>query len=269
MLIALKLLGWGLAAYLAVMAALYFGQARLIYHPDATQVSPGTLGLSRFEEVPVPTEDGQATLVTWRAAPREKRPTLLYFHGNGGTLAARGGRLQALNDAGFGVWIMAYRGYSGSTGRPSATANTTDARTLYNRLISDGVSPHSVFVYGESIGTGVATDLASKVAIGGLILDATFTSLADRAAQLYPWAPVRPFLRENYPVEALIADIDAPLLVMHGARDAVIPSTMGEAVFAAAREPKTLRIFPTGGHSDLFNKGALAEIIAFAAPQTP
>ncbi|MEL7544406.1 MAG: alpha/beta hydrolase [Pseudomonadota bacterium] len=242
MAIVLKILAWGVVAYLGVMAALYFGQGRLIYHPDPTQISPTQLGLNAVEVVRVPTSDGRAELVTWRAAPRDGYPTLLYFHGNGGTLAARGGRVQALQEAGFGVWIMAYRGYSGSTGRPSATANTADARTLYDRVMAEGVPPSNVFVYGESIGTGVATDLASKVAIGGLILDSPFTSLADRAAQLYPWAPVRPFLRENYPVEALIGDINAPLLVMHGARDAVIPSAMGEAVFAAAREPKTLRM---------------------------
>lgn len=258
----LKALLFIAAMYAAAMLALYFGQRKLMYHPDPTHVQPHTLGLDGFAEKVLTTPDKE-TVITWRAAARSGFPTLLYFHGNGGSLAGRGGRLQALQQAGFGIAIMSYRGYSGSTGSPSETANNTDARQLYDELRDQGISANDVIVYGESLGTGVATRLARDVDVAGLILDSPFTSIADRAAELYPWFPVRPFITDKYPVSNLISKINAPLLILHGEQDQVVPSYMGEAVFSAAVEPKTLKLFPNGNHVDLFNHGALAAIIEF------
>ena len=260
--VAIKFVLFISAVYLVAVTALYFGQRKLIYHPDPTRIQPEAIGLSAFSEEILATADGER-IVTWHAPPQPGQPTLLYFHGNAGTLSARGGRLQALNEAGLGIAIMSYRGYSGSTGSPGSNANARDARQLYDLLLSRGVLPKDIIIYGESIGTGVATELARSVKIGGLILDSPFTSLVDRAAELYPFVPVRPFITDRYPVFEQIAQVNAPLLIMHGALDEVIPARMGEAVFAAAREPKTLRIFPEGGHSDLYNHGALDAVLTF------
>lgn len=259
----LKILLFIAAIYVFAMLALYFGQRKLMYHPDPSHIQPQALGLTAFSEVRMGTPDGE-TIVTWRASAQPGFPTLLYFHGNGGSLSGRGGRLQALQQVGFGITIMSYRGYSGSTGSPSEIANNQDARQLYDELRAAGLSSKNIVVYGESLGTGVATRLASSVDVAGLILDSPFTAIVDRAAELYPWFPVRPFITDRYPVADLITEIDAPLLVLHGARDNVVPSYMGEAVFAAALEPKTLKIFPNGNHVDLFNHGALDAILAFA-----
>jgi len=259
----LKFLAFIAVVYVCAMLALYFGQRKLMYHPDPSHVLPESLGLTEFREVPFETTDGNR-IVTWQVDPAPGQPTLLYFHGNGGTLASRGGRLQALAENGLGIVIMSYRGSSGSTGAPSEAANTSDARALYDQLIARGVPASDIIVYGESIGTGVATRLASSVDIGGLVLDSPFTSLVDRAAELYPYFWVRPFITDRYPVRDLIADIDAPLLIVHGALDQVIPVHMAKSVFAAAEEPKTLKVFPQGNHVDLYNHGALATVLEFA-----
>lgn len=260
----LKIATIAVVGYLVAVTALYVGQRRLIYHPTGTATDPATLGLDGFARVALTSLDG-TTLETWRRDPQPGLQTILYFHGNGGTLADRAGRLAALGEVGYGVWIMAYRGYSGSDGRPSEARNTADARAFYDAAREQGISATDIVLYGESIGTGIATRLAADVEVGGLILDSPFTSLVDLAAELYPAVPVRPFIAESYPVASIIGEINAPLLVMHGKRDGVIPYRMGEAVHAAASAPKTLKIFPNGGHSDLFNHGALSEIRAFTA----
>ena len=249
-------------AYAVAMLALYFGQRKLMYHPDPTRTLPEALGLERVSERTMTTPDGQK-IVTWRGDAQPGQPTLLYFHGNGAALSARAGRVQALQEAGLGIALMSYRGYSGSTGHPSEEANTRDARQLYDEVRAQGVSASDIIIYGESLGTGVTTRLAATVDVGGVILDSPFTSVVDRAAELYPFFPVRPFITDRYPVIDLIDEIDAPLLILHGARDSIIPVRMGKAVFAAAREPKTLQVFPQGGHSDLFNHGALDHILSF------
>lgn len=254
--------------YGVVVLALYLGQRKLIYHPDPTHTLPATLGLTTFREERLETPDGEK-IVTWHAEPQSGQPTILYFHGNGGTLAGRAGRLQALHELGFGIAIMSYRGYSGSTGRPTLATNMRDARQLYDLLRSRGTKPDEIFLHGESLGTGVATRLARDVEIAGLILGSPFTSLLDRAAELYPYVPVRPFITDNYPVVDLITQINAPLLVLHGERDQVIPSRMGQAVFDAALEPKTLKLFPQGNHSDLYNHGALDAVRTFVRQHSP
>ena len=258
----LKILATVAILYVIATLALYFGQRRLMYVPDRTRVLPSTVGLTSVEEHIVTAPDG-AKIVTWRTPLQPGQKTILYFHGNGGMLANRAGRINALQQSGLGVVMMSYRGYSGSTGAPTEASNTADARLIYDLLLKDGLTPNDIVVYGESLGTGVTTRLTSEVEVAGVILDSPFTSVVDRAAELYPYFWVRPFIADEYPVATLIDRINAPLLVLHGANDQVIPVRMGEAVFAAAREPKTLKIFPEGNHSDLFDHGALKDILTF------
>ena len=127
---------------------------------------------------------------TATAAPGQ--PTLLYFHGNGGALEVRAERIAKYLDRGRGLFMMSYRGYSGSTGSPSEAANVADAKLAYEALIEDGVSPDDIILYGELLGTGVAIEVAAEKKVAGVILDSPFTSIVERAAQLYPWLPVRP-----------------------------------------------------------------------------
>ena len=248
--------------YVLLVAALYFAQHRILYVPDRTRVDPDALGLEGVAERLLETPDGE-TLVTWRLAPRPGRPTILYFPGNAGNLAARAERVRAFAGKGFGLLMLAYRGYAGSTGRPSEERLYADALLAYETLRKEGTAPSDIVVYGESLGTGVAVELATRRKVAALILDAPFTSIVDVAQRSYPFVWVRPFVTERYNSLEKIARVGAPLLILHGARDPLIPPAMPEALLARAREPKRLVSFSEGHHSDLFEHGAIEAIAAF------
>ena len=158
-------------------------------------------------------------------------------------------------DEGWGVYMMAYRGYGGGTGSPSETANVADARLAYDALVREGVDPASIILYGELLGTGVAARVAAERPAAGLILDAPYTSIVEIAAKAYPYLPVRYVLKDRYETKTYIAQVRMPLLILHGERDPVIPVAMGRELLALANEPKRLATFPNAGHSDIYIDG--------------
>jgi uncharacterized protein len=247
------------AIWFLVVLAAFLGQRRLMYFPDTRHFAPDAVGLQDVTEEILDTPDG-ARLIVWRAAPQASRPTLLYFHGNAGGLAARANRLARYQALGIGVTMMSYRGYSGSTGKPSEAANVADARLLYDRLRAEGIATADIVLYGESLGSGVAVQLATTVPVGAVVLDAPYTSTVDVAQRAYPFLPVRQLLLDRYESVRRIDAINAALLVLHGERDTVIPVTMGRALHAAAREPKRLLLFPSAGHSDMDDHGAVQAV---------
>lgn len=248
----------GLAvAYVLVGVAGYFGQRKLMYFPDRARVQPAEVGLADVAERVLKTPDG-ARVVAWYGKARPGQPTLLYFHGNGGSLAIRAERIRRFMAEGWGVYMMTYRGYGGGTGNPTEVNNVADARLAYGALVLEGVSPSSIILYGESLGTGIATRIAVERSVAGLILDAPYTSIVDVAAQAYPFLPVRMFLTDRYETSKYIANVKVPLLILHGERDGVVPVAMGRELALLANEPKRLVVFPEGGHSNLYIDGNTA-----------
>jgi len=244
------------AVYGLIAIAAFVAQRKLMYFPDSTRVAPSNFALTGVEERVLAAPDG-TRLIAWYARARPGRPTLLYFHGNAGNLANRSERVRKYTVRGIGVFMLSYRGYSGSTGRPSERANVADAKLAYEALRKEGVAPEDIILYGESLGSGVAVQLAAEKPVGGLILDAPYTSIVDVAAGAYPFLPVRGFMFDRYETMRYLADVHAPLLVIHGEDDEIIPVAMGRAVYAAANGPKELVTFPGAGHSDhhLFGSG--------------
>jgi fermentation-respiration switch protein FrsA (DUF1100 family) len=242
------------AVYCAIGLVAYLGQRKLMYFPDRERTLPADVDLSGVAERVIDTPD-RARVIAWYGKARPGQPTLLYFHGNGGSLAIRASRIARFMNEGWGVYIMTYRGYGGSTGSPSEAANVADARLAYAALVKEGVPPRSVVVYGESLGSGIAVRIAAEHPVLGLILDAPYTSIVDVAAQAYPFLPVRLFLIDRYETTRYIAGIKAPLLILHGERDGVVPVTMGRELARLAPEPKRLVVFPNGHHSDLYIDG--------------
>lgn len=253
-----------LAAYAFIVLAAWLGQRRLMYLPSGPRVAPAAAGLPDVKEIEIATPDG-ARVVGWRLVAREGQPTLLYFHGNAGGLVNRALRARRYRDLGYGFLIMSYRGFSGSTGSPSEAANIADARLAYEKLIADGVKPADIVLYGESLGSGIAVQLAAEKPVGAVVLDAPYTSMIDMAAKAYPFLPVRPLLADRYESRRYITRVSAPVLILHGKRDRIIPVSMGEALHALAREPKRLVVFPEGGHVDLDDFGAVEAVRAFVA----
>lgn len=248
--------------YTVILAVMYFSQRSLIYFPNPDRVPPKAAGLAGITEDILRTPDGER-LIIWRLAPRPGKPTILYFHGNEGNLASRAERARVYQNAGYGMLMMSYRSYGGSTGRPTEENIAADARLAYDKLRADRVRPKDIIVYGESLGTGVAVQLATDRQVGAVVLDAPFTSIVDMAQRSYPWLYVRPFVFDRFDSLSKIANINAPLLVLHGTRDNLVPVTMGQKLHAEAKSPKQIVIFPNGNHSDLYDHGAVEALSAF------
>ncbi len=250
----LKIALGALCVYALIGLAAYFGQRRLMYFPDRARTLPVQAGLPGVEERVLNTPDG-ARIIAWYGKAKPGQPTILYFHGNGGGLANRAPRVERFMGEGWGVYMMSYRGYSGGTGSPTETANVADARLAYGALLLEGVEPASIILYGESLGSCIAVRIATERPVGGVVLDAPYTSIVDVAAQAYPFLPVRLLLADRYETTKYIAQVQVPLLVLHGERDEVIPIAMGRELFRLANEPKRLATFAGGGHSDLYLNG--------------
>nr|WP_210269954.1 alpha/beta hydrolase [Hyphomicrobium methylovorum] len=241
---------------------MYLAQRHFIYFPDPTRTAPAAAGLPSVSEEILQTPDGES-IVAWYAAAQPGQPTLLYFHGNGGALELRNERIRKYLNRGRGMFMMSYRGFSGSTGSPSERANIADAKLAYDALVRKGIRPEDIIIYGESLGTGVAVQVASEKPVGGVILDSPFTSIAERAQQLYPWLPVGLLLQDRYDSIRYIGSVHAPLLIVHGDADEVVPVDMGRRLFAAANEPKQLEIIRGAGHDNHSEFGSFARIDAW------
>lgn len=238
-------------------------QQFLIYHPAHERVSPGDAGLTGVEEREIETPDGN-TVVAWWGKASPGMPTVLYFHGNAGALVDRTGRIRRLQGEGIGIFMMAYRGYGGSTGRPTERDNVADGRRAFDFLVGAGVKPEWIFIFGESLGTGVAVQVAAKKDAAGLILDAPYTSMLDLARLHYPYLPADMFLRDRYETRTHIERVQMPLLIVHGERDDVIPFDMGQKIFdAAPSAEKEILNFPGAGHLDHDRHGSFDAIIAW------
>ncbi len=235
--------------YALLLLGAWLLQRQLMYFPDTVRTPPELFGLRDVEEVTFKTPGGE-TIVSWWTKAQPGKPTLLYFHGNAGALVTRGERVRKYQDKGFGLFMMTYRGFGGSTGRPSERANVRDANQAYDVLINAGVSPSDIVLYGESLGSGIATQVAAAKECAGVILDAPYTSMTDVAALHYPYLPARWLMTDRYLTKTYIARINAPLLIVHGEEDEVIPVAMGRALFEIAKEPKQIAIFKGAGHAD-------------------
>jgi len=252
----------GLIAFgLIVLVGAPVLERALLYFPDPQRRAPQSFGLDDFSQHEVATADGTSRLVLWAhdAAPGER--TLLYFHGNAGHLGNRAERLATFSAAGYGVVIMAYRGFSGSTGKPSETANVADAQTVYAWLTDRGVRPETIVLYGESLGTGVAVQLAVKRQVGALVLDAPYTAIVELGAKAYPYLPVRLLMRDRYETYKVIDKITRPMLIIHGDRDAIIPLEMGREIARLAGSNAQLEIIRGAGHSDHGQYGSIERVI--------
>jgi hypothetical protein len=252
-----------LAGYGALLALMYLFQRSLMYFPDATRYAPAAAGLPQATEVTLTSADGER-LIAWHVSPRGGKPVVLYFQGNAGASNLRAERFAWLTADGTGLLALSYRGYGGSTGTPTEDGLIRDALAAYDFAAARYPAKRMV-LWGESLGTAVAIALAAERAVGGVMLDAPFSSAADVGASAYPFVPVRWFMKDPFRSDLHIAKISAPILVLHGERDRVVPIRFGEKLFALAREPKRMVRFPAGEHADLDDHGAAKAVKEFLA----
>lgn len=236
-----------LALYVVALAAVGVFQRRLQYFPDARHVAPAEAGLAGVEELRLSTEDGE-TLVAWHAPAGDGRPLILYFHGNGGALVDRAARFRAFMGEGFGFLAIAYRGYGGSTGAPSEAGLMLDAEVAYAEARGRGYGAERVVILGESLGTGVATQLAARRPAAALVLDSPFSSALDVAQWRFPLFPVRWLMADPFRSDLAIPAARLPLLIVHGDADGIVPFASGERLYALAAEPKSFIRVAGGPH---------------------
>ena len=262
-----------LLIYFIGLGTLYASQRALIFRNDAVRLDPAERSVPEMREHVLTAGDG-TPLVVWAAPPHDGKPVILYFHGNAGTMGHRSGRFRWMLDRGWGVIALAYRGSGGSGGSPGETELRNDAHTLYDAvpdLLGNAVDSARIVLYGESLGTGIAVTLATERPVGGIILETPYASiedLAQRTAFLYPVKALG-LVRDPFRSIERIDRIDAPLLVMHGTADAVIPFDHAEALFERATHPKWYRWFGGGQHWNLWRIGARETIADFMARYFP
>ncbi|AZO81050.1 MULTISPECIES: alpha/beta fold hydrolase [unclassified Bosea (in: a-proteobacteria)] len=260
----LKLLAIGaLSAYVAVLVLLYVQQRQLLYPRNPARAEIASANLPRAEETELATADGEK-LIAWVVPPREGKPVLLFFHGNAGNFgrSIRQTRFRALTEDGTGLFAVNYRGYGGSTGTPTEDGLAQDARAAYAAAVARFGADRLVG-YGESLGTGVVLKLAAEAPLKAVILEAPYLSTAAVAQQLYPFIPVGLVMHDQFRSDQVIGKVKAPLLVLHGERDGVIPFSQGEALFSLANPPKRFVRFPEGDHENLPAHGSVPEIRRF------
>jgi uncharacterized protein len=223
----------------------------LLYFPSRAIVeTPDRAGLD-YRELSLATDDGERLHGWWIGARTDSLGHLLLCHGNAGNVGDRVPHAAVLTAAGFDVLLFDYRGYGRSGGRPSEEGTYRDARAALNRLLEQpGVDPARVFYLGESLGGAVALDLALERPPAGLVLLSAFTGVRELGHQHYPFVPAA-LIPDAYPTLRKIHKLRAPLLVLHGDRDDIVPLSQGRALFEAAPGPKRIHVFPGLGHNDL------------------
>ena len=242
--------------YLGGVVVMFLAQRSFIYPvPQNFRIAPAAAGFEAAEEVLLTTADGEKVIV-WHVPPRGDHAVVLYFHGNGDALAGLAGRFREITQDGTGLVALSYRGYGGSSGRPTEQGLRLDAEAAH-AFASARYDAERIVVWGFSLGSGVATALAADHPIGKLVLEAPFTSITDVAAAAFPFLPVRLLIRDEFRSDRRMARVRAPLLIMHGAQDLTISMELSQRLFALANRPKQFVCFPEGGHNDLGDHGAI------------
>ncbi len=245
-----------LLAYFGLLALLYFKQSSLVFLPQVERefrASPADIGLS-FTPLALATADGE-TLDGWfvpAGTEHRARGLIIFFHGNAGNIGHRLDYLRMFHYIGFATLMVDYRGYGRSSGTPSEEGTYRDAAAIWQHATRVlGIVAEDIVLFGESLGGGVAAQLAAEHRPGALVLASTFTSVPDMGADLYPLLPIRPLARIRYGTLSRLSRIACPVMVIHSRNDDIIPFAHGRRLFEAARAPKRF-LEIEGGHNEGF-----------------
>jgi len=237
--------------YLALVAFVYVRQPKMLYFPTREiEQTPAAIGLS-FDEVRLKTADG-LSIAAWHIPAPDARAVLLFCHGNGGNISHRLDSIRIFHDLGLSVLIFDYRGYGMSEGEPTEKGTYLDAEAAWNFLVKEkGVDPARIVIFGRSLGSAVAAELAMRRKAGALIIESGFSSITDIGRKYYPHMPVSLITRFHYATVDKVGSLALPKLFIHSPEDEIIPYAQGMKLYERAAEPKeflTLR----GGHNEGF-----------------
>jgi uncharacterized protein len=257
-------------AWVVLFAGLGVFQRKLLYPAGGFMQTPAQGGFADVSDERLVTADG-LRLVAWYSAPQIGKPTLLMFHGNSGTVAQRAHYYRLFRKEGWGFYAMSYRGFSGNPGAPTEAANVADALLAYDALRAKGVAATDIILFGESLGSGVAVQVAAQRPAAAVILDSPYSSIADVASAIYWYLPVRSVLLDHYESTRHIKGVTVPVLIVHGEADRLIPVRFARALAAAAPGGAGIRVYSGVEHVQPVFNGALDDIKAWvsALPRQP
>ena len=251
-----------LIIYLIATLGIYIFQRTLLYYPYFNSHIKGD-GLNHsFENINIKTKDN-INLKGWFHLKDLKKKTILFFHGNAGTLDNRIYKLYFLGNLDVNFLIIAWRGYSGSSGKPSEFGLYQDANSVLNWLNSKGITDDKIVLYGESLGTSVAIEVGQNKDFAGMILESPFTSMIDLGGKHYPIFPIKLLLKDKYESKNKIKNIKFPVLIMHGEKDKIVPFYMGKEIYNLANEPKSKCFTENDDHMMEFNQNLVNKIELF------
>ncbi len=252
---------------LIVIGFFYFMQRRMLYFPQSGNLDPATWGMAQMKLVELKTADKLLLGAWYRPARDSHSPTIVYFHGNAGHIGYWGTAINPYINPGYGLLLLEYRGYGTNPGSPTEKGFYLDARAAMEFLKNEGVAPREIVLFGESLGSGVAVQMASEFPVAAVILQSPYTSIVDVARIHYPFLPVRLLLKDRYNSISKIEKLKAPLFIIHGEQDEIIPVKLAEQLYAAAPQPKKLKIYPNAGHNTLPDLSA--DVIQFLSATFP
>jgi fermentation-respiration switch protein FrsA (DUF1100 family) len=249
-------------AYFIIILFVYFYQRNLLYHPSENNYLNDKITFN-YEEIFIET-DKNINLKSWFIKKDlNKFKTILIFHGNAGNLFNRVYKLNELNKLDVNILLISWRGFSGNKGKPTEKNLYHDAEEAIKWLNNRGAISKNIILYGESLGTGVATELGTSNAFGGIILESPFTSIANAAKIYYPYLPVNIILKDRYNSISKIKNITTPILIMHGKKDNIVPQKMGLELYEKANQPKFSYFPENDDHMMEYNDNLLNSIKLF------
>tara|TARA_Y100001960_G_scaffold325057_1_gene406704 strand:- start:627 stop:1418 length:792 start_codon:yes stop_codon:yes gene_type:complete len=242
--------------YFIILISTYIFQRNLLYHPTENNYSGDQIVVS-IEKVKIKTQDGIELMSWYHEKNLDNYKTVLFLHGNAGSLENRIHKINHFKDMNINFLIIAWRGFSGNKGKPTEKGLYEDARSAVTWLKSKGIKENNIIIYGESLGTGVATETAQNKNFAGIILESPFTSMIDAGKDKYPYLPVSLLLKDKYESNKKLKNINIPILIMHGKVDNLVPFHMGQKMYEMANEPKYSYFSEYDDHMMEYNQNLL------------
>ena len=258
----LYIAGFIFVIYLIITFILYSTQRSLLYHPSENNYSGDKLTVS-IDKLKIKNQDNIELLAWYHEKDIKKYKTILFLHGNAGSLENRIHKINHFNDMDVNFLIISWRGFSGNKGQPTEEGLYKDAKSAVSWLKNKGIQQENIIIYGESLGTGVATEIAQNNNFAGVILESPFTSMVAAGKSKYPIFPINLLLKDKYESDKKIKNIKSPILIMHGEVDTIVPFWMGKKLYELANQPKYSYFPKYDDHMMEFNQDLINSIKLF------
>ena len=255
----------GMIVLVGILFGLHFATQDVLVHyfPDKTLPTPVQAGVPDMKPVTIQTSD-RLNLQSWFQPPQDDtKPVLLFFQGDSGRLSDRVGEFTPYIQHGYGLLLLGYRGFGGNPGQPSEKGLYKDARAAIGWLGKSGYGISRVVLYGHSLGTGIAVQMALEYKARAVVLEAPYTTLPNTVTMNLPILKADWFMKDRFDNMQKIAKVKIPLLIVQGTQDEVIPTAQGRALYAAAKGPKEGDFIPNGGHTNLYDYGEAGLVMNF------